>query len=358
MISQYQNEIIASIIILSIVIIYMLLKIKTNKTTQTNDVAIEENQEEETLIEDVQKVPDEEISEEILIGSEEGNFEEIQDEQEIDLEVQDMHVITKRDVPKHGKITKKNFSEFSGERILVAEDNLINQKVLTGLLAGSGIEILIASNGQEALDILEEDTDFLMILMDAHMPILDGFEATRAIRKEKKYDHILVVALSGDTATDDIQKMRNAGMQEQLEKPLRMRTLYDIFYAYTGKKEANNDYIEVIITKDLNGDKGLKICGGDEDFYLEILNEFIQTYENSAQDLGDLLREEKIDQADKLLLDILGITANIGADPLNQLAHDIKVSLNDHAQISYFTLLDQYKSHLQNLVVDIKKYQI
>jgi len=267
--------------------------------------------------------------------------------------------IAKRSVPESGKITKQNFCEFAGERILVAEDNIINQKVIIGLLAGSGIELVIANDGQEVLEILEKDTNFLLILMDAHMPRVDGFEATRIIRANPKYDHILVVALSGDTATDDIQKMKDAGMSEQLEKPLRMESLYKIFYAYTGQKtheNEENEFIEVVMTKDLNGDIGLQTCGGDEDFYREILSEFILNYSDSADRLGEFLRSSDLAGADKLLLDIIGITSNIGAIPLSEIASNLKLALGDTQEKSYFSLLDQYKVHLDRLVQDVKDY--
>ncbi len=154
--------------------------------------------------------------------------------------------------------------------------------------------------------------------MDAHMPRIDGFEATRAIRANPDYAHILVVALSGDTAADDIKKMTEAGMSEHLEKPLRMEALYDIFYAYsipeeTTEEESGEDLVNVYVTKELNGDQGLEICGGDEEFYHEILTEFVTTYENSTRDLGKLLRTGELEAADRLLLDLVGVTANIGS---------------------------------------------
>lgn len=263
--------------------------------------------------------------------------------------------IQKRLVPELGKITKQNFSEFAGERILVAEDNVINQKVLLGLLAGSGIDIVLANDGQEALDILENDTNFLMILMDAHMPRVDGFEATRIIRENPKYDHILVVALSGDTASDDIQKMKNAGMSEQLEKPLRMESLYKIIYAYTGNGSQKDEGIEAIMRKNLDIDKGLETCGGDEDFYREILSEFMADYANSSDKLGEFLRSNNLQDADALLLDIIGVTENIGAHLLGEIASNMKLALNDHEQ-GYFSLYDQYKVHLDRLLQDIREY--
>lgn len=266
-------------------------------------------------------------------------------------------LIPKRAVPEYEKITKHHFSEFSGERILVAEDNLINQKVITGLLGESGIELVMANDGQEALDILEHDSNFMMILMDAHMPRIDGFEATRTIRANPKYDDILVVALSGDTAPDDIQKMKDAGMDEQLAKPLRMDALYKIIYAYADEKTTKNEVLqETPATKSLDVAKGLETCGGDENFYREILSEFMSDYADSSERLGQFLRSNNFQAANALLLDIIGISQNIGAHPLHEIAFNLKQALSDTEERSYFTFYDHYRVGLERLLREIRAY--
>ena len=390
MLEQYQTEILALVALLVVILIYIMIKKRSSKTDESvemsessdelSQIEIDEPQEEtaeeevavdeyddieeniveeepETVVE-AQEEPEDEFN-----GKEEGSFGDIPQQRKADTapSIKPTHHIKKRDVPPHDKITKDNFKEFAGERILVAEDNLINQKVIKGLLADSGIEITIADDGQECLDILEKDNNFLLILMDAHMPRVNGFEATIEIRAKSDYDHILVVALSGDTAADDIKKMTEAGMSEHLEKPLRMEALYDIFYAYTGGnskvEDDEGEYITIYMTKELDGDQGLDVCGGDEDFYHEILNEFIATYENSTQELGNLLRSGDLRAADRLLLDLVGLTANIGAKNLNEISQIIKASLNDTTEKSYLTLVDQYKTSLENLIKDVKEYK-
>jgi CheY-like chemotaxis protein len=214
----------------------------------------------------------------------------------------------------------------------------------------------MANDGQEALDILENDTNFVMILMDAHMPRVDGFQATRIIRANPQYDHILVVALSGDTAADDIQKMKNAGMSEQLEKPLRMESLYKIIYAYTGKETDKKEPAEAVMTKNLDTEKGAQTCGGDDNFYREILSEFMADYANSSDTLGELLRANNMQAADALLLDIIGVAENIGAHPLGEIASNMKLALTDTHEQNYFSLFDQYKVHLDRLMQDIRAY--
>lgn len=366
MFNEYQQEFIAVVAIMAVLALYFILKRSSIPKTHvdqpdnsgTPEVAIQEEKKATLEInEDVKPklildfyANEEEADSNVSTKMPEDNLTDLTSRRKSDKTIQ------KRSVPAHGKITKQNFCEFAGERILVAEDNLINQKVLLGLLADSGIELVMANDGQEALDILEKDSNFLMILMDAHMPRVDGFEATRTIRKNPKYDHILVVALSGDTAADDIQKMKDAGMSEQLEKPLRMESLYKILYAYTGQKTQDDEFVDVVMTKDLNGDFGLQTCGGDENFYREILSEFILNYSNSSDQLGEFLRSDDLTSADKLLLDIIGITSNIGASALSDIASNLKLSLGDTHEKSYFSLLDQYKVHLERLVQDIKDY--
>ncbi len=390
MLEQYQTELFALVAVLVVILIYLMTNKKTPEQDETpeetqagqNEEDLQETKESETqeTLVDEYDTPEtvepedtlqqeaaetiEEKPEESFEGAEEGSFGETPKQRNKDnIEpIQQEHKIPKRDVPEHGKITKENFKEFAGTRILVAEDNIINQKVIKGLLADTGIEVSIADDGQECLDILEKDSDFLLILMDAHMPRIDGFEATRAIRENPDYAHILVVALSGDTAADDIKKMSEAGMSEHLEKPLRMEALYDILYAYSipedaAEEENDEEFVNVYVTKELDGDQGLEICGGDEGFYHEILDEFVSNYGDSTQKLGDLLRGGKLDEADKMLLDLIGVTANIGANNLNEISQVIKASLSDTTEKSYLTLLEQYRTSLENLLLDIKAYK-
>jgi CheY-like chemotaxis protein len=351
MVNEFQEIIIVTVVIaIALLIFYFMFK--SRLTPQTSIDKPEKNDIPEVAAQEKIKVAPEikEEAFEVITPTAEDTFKEVTNRRKSD------KTIPKRSVPEHVKITKQNFSEFAGERILVAEDNVINQKVLLGLLAGSGIELVMANDGQEALDILEHDTNFLMILMDAHMPRVDGFEATRIIRANPKCDHILVVALSGDTASDDIQKMKNAGMSEQLEKPLRMESLYKIIYAYAGKETDKDETIEAKMTKILDTDKGVQTCGGDADFYREILSEFITDYANSSDTLGKLLRSHNLHDADAYLLDIIGVTENIGAHPLGEIASNMKLALSDTDEQSYFILFDQYKVHLERLMQEIRAY--
>ncbi len=265
----------------------------------------------------------------------------------------------KRELPTHGKIAKEDFETFRGVKILIAEDNIINQKVIVGLLSTSGIGITIANDGQEALNILEKNRNFSMIFMDAHMPVMDGFQATRIIRKNPNYEHIPVIALSGDTAADDVRNMLGVGMEAHLEKPLKMDALYDILYIYTTGDEAQNSLsgeYEDEDLKEFDTHMGLEICGGDKEFYLEILNDFISKYSDSAKIIQEYISTSDSVNASKMLLDISGVAANIGADELHQVAIDLKNSLSNPTDMEYINNLRKYKRSLQQVCEAINEY--
>ncbi|MDD2356323.1 MAG: response regulator [Thiovulaceae bacterium] len=268
-----------------------------------------------------------------------------------------MIIPKRRELALHGAITKDSFKIFAGSKLLIAEDNIINQKVINGMLGDSGIDIIMADNGQEALDILKYDKSIYIVLMDAHMPIVDGFEATKRIRADKSLDHLLVVALSGDTAVDDIKKMKNSGMQEYLEKPLKVEKLYDILYCYI---DIINDQESASAAVDekalLHINEGIEICGGDVKLYKEILLECLSMYQDANQNIKSLMLKEDTDAIKKLLLDISGISANIGADKLSEIATKFREILNHDLREQFFTIEEEFTNNLSTLINEIKSY--
>lgn len=272
----------------------------------------------------------------------------------------------KRSLPAHLEgITKESLTEFAGNRILVAEDNLINQKVITKLLEDSGIELVMANNGQEAIDMLSADPTYSMVLMDAHMPVKDGFEATREIRRNILFEPITVVALSGDVSSDDIRKMREAGMEEQLAKPLRIEELYKVFYQYLdfadGDEGETDDGLPELKTHEdagpLNSAEGLEVCGGDKEMYVEILDEFVETYSNADTLVDAYLRADDDGKLVALMLDIKGVAANIGADPLSEAAETLREAVLINQTTAYESLAKEFDTELRKAITAIESFK-
>lgn len=131
----------------------------------------------------------------------------------------------------------KPISSAAVKRVLIAEDNPVNQRVAETMLAGSGHEVTIANNGYEALEALERQT-FDLVLMDVQMPEMDGLEATRRIRSlDKPWSTIPIIAMTAHAMSGDREKCLEAGMNFYLSKPFRKQQLLEVVEQY-GKKDS------------------------------------------------------------------------------------------------------------------------
>lgn len=108
---------------------------------------------------------------------------------------------------------------FRGRRVLLAEDNEVNQLVAKELLESSGLEVDIAPDGRKALQMAEAE-QYAMVFMDIHMPTMDGIEATRQLRQDERYARIPIIALTADSMVGDKERSLAAGMNDHLAKPI------------------------------------------------------------------------------------------------------------------------------------------
>ncbi|MGK0440363.1 MAG: signal transduction histidine kinase/CheY-like chemotaxis protein [Pseudohongiellaceae bacterium] len=121
-------------------------------------------------------------------------------------------------------------------RILLAEDNVVNQKVAVRMLQKLGCTVDVAANGREAIRMWKQ-FPYDMIFMDCHMPVLDGYEATKAIREQEVDQHISIYALTANTMSDEMDLCRKVGMDGFVGKPVRINDLQLIVEAVSNKLE-------------------------------------------------------------------------------------------------------------------------
>ena len=124
---------------------------------------------------------------------------------------------------------EQDINALVGKHILVAEDNFINQEIILGLLENSKIEIDIAQDGEEAIE-LHKKNNYNIILMDIQMPILDGYSASKEIRKTDK--EIPIIAITASAMKEDIDMSIKSGMNDHLNKPIDVKKLYEILLRY------------------------------------------------------------------------------------------------------------------------------
>ncbi|MHC8306701.1 hybrid sensor histidine kinase/response regulator [Pseudomonas sp. PB3P13] len=109
-------------------------------------------------------------------------------------------------------------------RVLLVEDNPVNQLVAKGMLGKLGCEVIVAAHGGEALDQLES-SEFDLVLMDCNMPVMDGYEASRQIRHSGRWPQLPIVALTANAMSEERERCRAAGMSDYLAKPFRREEL-------------------------------------------------------------------------------------------------------------------------------------
>ncbi|EKT4453221.1 response regulator [Pseudomonas putida] len=126
--------------------------------------------------------------------------------------------------PEHPLASPAISLEAGRARILLVEDNPVNQLVAKGMLAKLGCQVQLATQGAEALEQLERD-DFDLVLMDCNMPVMDGYEASRRIRQSGRWPNLPIVALTANAMPEERERCRTAGMNDYLVKPFRREEL-------------------------------------------------------------------------------------------------------------------------------------
>jgi CheY-like chemotaxis protein len=125
--------------------------------------------------------------------------------------------------------------EFSGKRLLLAEDISINREIVISILEDTGIEIDCAENGEEAVAMLKDAPEkYDLVLMDVQMPKMDGLEATRLIRglPNPRFSSIPIVAMTANVFKHDIEKCISSGMNDHISKPLDIDEVFEKLRQY------------------------------------------------------------------------------------------------------------------------------
>ena len=130
---------------------------------------------------------------------------------------------------------------FDGLRILLAEDNELNREIVLELLGSAGILVDSVENGLQAVRRTEQSQAgyYDLILMDIHMPVMDGLEAAEKIRQlpDRSKAGIPIIAMTADAFAEDIQRCRNAGMNDHISKPINIDKMFETIRFYYNKRE-------------------------------------------------------------------------------------------------------------------------
>ncbi len=261
-------------------------------------------------------------------------------------------------------IKQENFSVFKGYSLLIVEDNVINQKVLTNILSQSEMNITLANNGLAAVKMIEQKGKdaFDLVLMDINMPVMDGYTATQKIRYDKQFDTLPIVAFTALVLDSEIEKMFNCGINAFLAKPLNIGKLYTALSMFLLDQSNKGDLKGAQTTdtdKALPGlmiDKGISHAANSEALYMEVLKEFVEAYGQSDKIFEKLVHEHRYEQLKMLCLDMKGLSGTIGAKEMNMHISEVQKLLLYNKQEQLPAYISTYREKLKQLIMSIDLY--
>jgi PAS domain S-box-containing protein len=244
-----------------------------------------------------------------------------------------------------------------GMRVLLVEDHKINQQVATEFLTSRGANVTIANHGVEAISHFE-NTEFDAILMDLHMPEMDGLEATRRIRALPKGDTVPIIAMTAAVMSEDRDNCLDAGMVDFIAKPVQVEQLIQVLCRWVKKEHfdieinANAGQLE---HSALDISAALKRLNGNYALLSRLLSDFVSEHTQTIEQLNLLLANQEFETVTKLLHSIKGVSSNLGANSLSQSASQLEKQIKDEVEL---TALPLFALTMQQTLTTIEEFKL
>lgn len=246
-------------------------------------------------------------------------------------------------------------ANIAGARILLVEDNELNQQVASELLSDAGFIVEIAENGQEAVNKVQSQTQpYDIVLMDMQMPVMDGMTATRLLRSQPQYAGLPILAMTANALQSDREKCLASGMNAHLPKPIESDELWRALLRWIrphegiGISTANTTHTTAenlkqpahpataasteTLPQDIAGldtITGLRRVLGKRTLYLSLLRKFVAGQRDFAVQFEQAIANGDAGTAERIAHTLKGVSGNIGATGLQTLAGDLETSVRE-----------------------------
>jgi|GEM_PF-5590087 len=262
--------------------------------------------------------------------------------------------------------------DLSGYRILVVEDNQINQLVMKAILQRTKIRIDMASDGVEALEALRNYPDYDLVFMDMQMPRMDGLTATRRIRQQARFQDLPIIGLTALALKTDRDEGLAAGMNDYLVKPVGQAQILAVLRQWLRPQQPAAPAVaskaapvsapapdSVTGLPDLPGvdlAKALARCAGDQQLLREILTYFYTSYERVLPDIQGCLDRGDRQQAQFLVHSLKGAAGSIAATELHQAASRLERLLRSGAPGPFTDSLEELQAALVPVLAGLRTW--
>ncbi len=254
-----------------------------------------------------------------------------------------------------------------GAHILLAEDNRMNQFLAVKILEKAGMRVSVVDNGKEALDRLaEQDSDFAAVLMDIHMPEMDGYEAVRRIRDNPQYADLPVIAVSADALESDREKCRAAGMNDYVVKPIDTELLFAalcrwikpdqcLSVSLSAESGSISDSALPDALPGIDLAAGLDRICGDWGTYKQLLLSFSREYADFYREIREALEGGEPKAVQFQLHEIKGVSGNLSMESLFSAVKALEAAIQQREKENFTDLLEKMEHCLNEVLQSIAR---
>ncbi|RCW63011.1 multi-sensor hybrid histidine kinase [Pseudorhodoferax soli] len=238
-----------------------------------------------------------------------------------------------------------------GVRLLLAEDNEINQQIAIELLEGAGAQVRVAQNGREAVDMVASGEAFDAVLMDLQMPVMGGLEATRLLRADARFAHLPVIAMTAHAMVEERDRCLAAGMVDHITKPLDPPLMFKALLRWVTARPAEAPAAaapsqakpqaptakpappalaaaqDLPSVDGLDTAAGLRRLGGNRALYLRLLRQFVDGQADAVQRVQAALTAGRQEEAERAAHTVRGVAGNMGLVALHAAATTLEEAL-------------------------------
>ncbi len=250
----------------------------------------------------------------------------------------------------HEGTDERTVHDATGIRVLLVEDNEINQQVATELLESAGAILTVANDGREAVKILIDGNQppaFDVVFMDLQMPEMDGFTATRLLRSDPRLQKLPIVAMTAHALVEERQRCLDAGMNDHVSKPVDPDNLFSTLLRWAkprpkqaAKSQASFTPVrasdDVVLTEiaGINLADGLKRVAGNRRLYRDLLGEFVARQGDAAAQISTALESGDLKLAERIAHTVKGVAGNLGITEVQQAAEELVMAIRENEKIS------------------------
>lgn len=256
----------------------------------------------------------------------------------------DEHLPTSQENENISKIKKAGLA-------LVVEDNKTNQLIVKSLLEQIGIDSILAENGQEAIDVYKENAQKIsLILMDLHMPVMNGYDAARIIRKQSV--DVPIIALTADVISGVKEKCAESGIYHYISKPFDpdkfIVTINDLILKSPLPNKEETPILDTRI--------GLVNMGNNAALYQQVLDVYYRENQNTLPDLTQAIEEKRYSDAALFIHKLKSSSGSIGAKSLYEIAKKLQKALENSNEQEIDYLFKDFERQLEKLLDEIAVY--